>query len=168
VKNVHLIGRRGPLQAAFTIKELREILKLPNCRSIWRDSDFAGVADQVLDLPRPRKRITELMLKSLSDSKTSQSIGNVKTFQPIFYRSPKAINSKDGEHADSIELTVTKLVDNKAIATTDTETLDTGLVCRSIGYKSIMVDDHINFDEKSGCVHNIAGTFGIKIKRNFF
>jgi len=29
VKKITLIGRRGPLQVAFTIKELREMLKLP-------------------------------------------------------------------------------------------------------------------------------------------
>jgi len=29
VKKVTLVGRRGPLQVAFTIKEFREMLKLP-------------------------------------------------------------------------------------------------------------------------------------------
>lgn len=29
VKKITLIGRRGPLQVAFTIKEFREMLKLP-------------------------------------------------------------------------------------------------------------------------------------------
>lgn len=36
------MGRRGPLQAAFTIKELREMLKLPNVKTCWRLDDFAG------------------------------------------------------------------------------------------------------------------------------
>jgi len=39
---VHLVGRRGPLQAAFTIKELREMLKLPNVDTRWRTDDFSG------------------------------------------------------------------------------------------------------------------------------
>lgn len=43
VKNVHLIGRRGPLQAAFTIKELREQLKMPNCSTVWRKADFKDI-----------------------------------------------------------------------------------------------------------------------------
>lgn len=42
VKRVYLIGRRGPLQVAFTIKELREILKLPSCQTCWRREDFIG------------------------------------------------------------------------------------------------------------------------------
>lgn len=36
------MGRRGPLQAAFTIKELREMLKLPNVKTCWRPDDFEG------------------------------------------------------------------------------------------------------------------------------
>ena len=28
IKHVHVVGRRGPMQAAFTIKELRELLQL--------------------------------------------------------------------------------------------------------------------------------------------
>lgn len=42
VERVHLVGRRGPLQAAFTIKELREMLKLPNVQTCWRKDDFTG------------------------------------------------------------------------------------------------------------------------------
>jgi adrenodoxin-NADP+ reductase len=45
VKRVLLIGRRGPLQAAFTIKELREMIKLDNCRTIFRKDDFKGVKE---------------------------------------------------------------------------------------------------------------------------
>lgn len=43
IKRVYLVGRRGPLQVAFTIKELREMLKLPNCATIWREQDFEGI-----------------------------------------------------------------------------------------------------------------------------
>ena len=42
IKKVFLVGRRGPLQVAFTIKELREMLKLPNVDTIWRPEDFNG------------------------------------------------------------------------------------------------------------------------------
>ena len=30
IKRVYIVGRRGPLQAAFTIKEFRELIKLPD------------------------------------------------------------------------------------------------------------------------------------------
>jgi adrenodoxin-NADP+ reductase len=43
VRRVKLVGRRGPLQAAFTIKELREMLKLTNCRTVLQPSDFTDI-----------------------------------------------------------------------------------------------------------------------------
>ena len=41
IKNVYIVGRRGPLQVAFTIKELREMINLAgpcSIRSISPDS----------------------------------------------------------------------------------------------------------------------------------
>lgn len=39
VRKVYLVGRRGPLQVAFTIKELREMIKLPDCRPVIHKDD---------------------------------------------------------------------------------------------------------------------------------
>ncbi len=80
IRRVHLIGRRGPLQVAFTIKELREMTRLPNCQTTFDPRDFDPIRDQIqgtryisystntiatsADLPRPRKRLTELMMKT--------------------------------------------------------------------------------------------------------
>jgi adrenodoxin-NADP+ reductase len=151
IKKVFLVGRRGPLQAAFTIKELREMLKLSNVDTQWRVNDFAGVQEQIENLPRPRKRITELMVKSLTEAKSN----NDRKFLPVFFRSPLKINGND--QVESVDLTITKLIDEKAIPTDGTENIPAQLVCRSIGYKSICVDDAINFDEKRGRVKNVDG-----------
>uniref|UniRef100_A0A034W9E0 NADPH:adrenodoxin oxidoreductase, mitochondrial n=1 Tax=Bactrocera dorsalis TaxID=27457 RepID=A0A034W9E0_BACDO len=150
VQQVYLVGRRGPLQAAFTIKELREMLKLPNVQTLWKPDDFTDVPAQLASLPRPRKRLTELMLKSLSEQAGSSSAKN-KRFLPIFLRAPKAIGENE------VELTVTKLQNDMAVPTDQTEHLQTDLVLRSIGYKSTCVDGGICFDERSGRVHNENG-----------
>ncbi|XP_017038828.1 NADPH:adrenodoxin oxidoreductase, mitochondrial [Drosophila ficusphila] len=148
VERVHLVGRRGPLQAAFTIKELREMLKLPNVDTRWRTDDFSGVDLQLDKLQRPRKRLTELMLKSLKEQgRTSGS----KQFLPIFLRAPKSICP--GE----MEFSVTELQQEAAVATNSTERLPSHLILRSIGYKSSCVDSGINFDTRKGRVHNIDG-----------
>jgi adrenodoxin-NADP+ reductase len=44
---VKLIGRRGPLQVAFTIKELREMLTLPDCVTLCNPQDFETVRSAV-------------------------------------------------------------------------------------------------------------------------
>ncbi|XP_055839477.1 NADPH:adrenodoxin oxidoreductase, mitochondrial [Episyrphus balteatus] len=150
VKNVYLVGRRGPLQAAFTIKELREILKLPDVSTVWRKSDFKDIPEIVSSLARPRKRLTELMLKSLDEQQSSPRTSE-KKFLPVFQRSPKEI------HDDFIEFSVTELQGNTAIPTDVSEKFQTDLILRSIGYKSVSVDKGINFDDKRGYVVNKDG-----------
>lgn len=157
IKKVYLVGRRGPLQAAFTIKELREMLKMPNIDTLWREEDFTGIPEQIDQLPRPRKRITELMMKSLNESSPSE--GN-KNFLPIFFRSPVEINGNS--RVESVNFNVTKLIDNRAVPTDKFECLQADLVCRSIGYRSISVDDSINFDSARGLIKNIDGRVLLK------
>lgn len=40
MKNVYLIGRRGPMQVAFTIKELRELSKIPDTSVVIDSKEF--------------------------------------------------------------------------------------------------------------------------------
>lgn len=124
------------------------MLKLSKVDTIWRESDFAGVREQIEKLARPKKRIAELMVKSLTEGKFEE--GNRK-FLPVFFRSPSEIN------VESVDFAVTKLENDKAVATGEIESIPAQLVCRSIGYKSICVDDAINFDEKRGKVKNVNG-----------
>lgn len=146
-----MVGRRGPLQAAFTIAELREMLKLPNVTTKWRADDFKDIPE--LDkLARPRKRITELMLKSLNEPSEEKE----RKFYPIFFRSPIKINSSNG-HVSSVDFCVNDLIDNQSMPTDKQENIDGQLVCRSIGYKSICVDNSLNFDSKKGRVNNLNG-----------
>lgn len=155
---VHLIGRRGPLQAAFTIKELREMLKLPNVATKWRTNDFDGIDSSIVnDMPRPKRRITELMLNSVR----TQSHGD-RQFAPMFFRSPKAISvGAPNSQRKQFKLTANCLSDSgSAIGTNSTETIETDLILRSIGYKAIDVcrpDDTLNFDSSKGLVPNEGG-----------
>ncbi|CAG9856605.1 unnamed protein product [Phyllotreta striolata] len=153
VKRVFLVGRRGPLQAAYTIKELREMLKLKTCSTIWRAEDFKGVADHIPHLARPKKRITELMLKSLNEPQTPKD----KEFRPIFFRSPLSISGS--ESVEKVVMGINKLegdniLEQKAVLTDGMEELNAGLIVPSIGYKSIQVDENIPFDGARGLVKN--------------
>lgn len=152
IKKVYIVGRRGPLQAAFTIKELREMLKLPNVDALWRADDFNCIHEQIEKLPRPRKRITELMIKSLSEERANS---DNKKFLPVFFRNPLQVNGNS--RVESVDFNLTKLVDNKAVLTDKVESIPAQLVCRSIGYRSISVDTSINFDDKRGMVKNLEG-----------
>ncbi|XP_014616511.1 PREDICTED: NADPH:adrenodoxin oxidoreductase, mitochondrial isoform X1 [Polistes canadensis] len=165
VRKVQLVGRRGPLQAAFTIAELREILRLKNCTTFWRAEDFTGINEIVPTLARPRKRLTELMLKSLNE----QSINHTKItneLHPIFLRSP--IEFLGCKNIEKIKFSVNKLEgDNislqKAIPTNEIEKVSCSIAFRSIGYRSIQIDKSIPFDNKNGRVNNVG-----KVKENLY
>lgn len=162
VKELYLLGRRGPLQVAFTIKELREQLKLKGCKTIWKEEDFKGVEDVVGNLARPRKRLTELMLKSVKENQVAEE--GLKCFKPVFFRSPKKFIINDHRKVIGIELCCNKLVGDKleeqtCVPTGEVETLDTSLVFRSIGYKSISVDDDLVLTPY-GTVANDKGVVG--------
>ncbi len=47
IRCVFLVGRRGPLQVAFTVKELREMVKLPDSRPCLNADDFVGIPEKI-------------------------------------------------------------------------------------------------------------------------
>ena len=161
-----LVGRRGPLQAAFTIAELRELLKLENCKTLWRPEDFNGIHEIIPKLARPRKRITELMLKSLEDSK-SDTRHDCKEFRPIFLRSP--VEFVGSKNVEKVKFSVNKLegediLNKSAKSTNEIEEIPCELSVRSIGYRSVQLDKEVPFDSKKGKIINNSG----KIESNLY
>ncbi|XP_026666704.1 NADPH:adrenodoxin oxidoreductase, mitochondrial isoform X2 [Ceratina calcarata] len=159
VRKVSLIGRRGPLHAAFTIAELREILKLDGCKTYWRADDFINVREVVSTLARPRKRLTELMLKYLEEM-SSDTKAATKELHPIFLRSPVQFLGTDRVH--SVKLSINKLQGDDihqqvAVSTGLFEEIPCGLAFRSIGYKSVAVESSLPFDAKLGRIINSGG-----------
>ncbi|VEN39302.1 unnamed protein product [Callosobruchus maculatus] len=169
VKKVYLVGRRGPLQAAFTIKELREMLKLPGCSTIWKKEDFTDVQEYISILKRPRKRITELMLQSIEESKSSNG---QKEFKPLFFRAPSKILGSNKVTTMILCKTVLKgtsktehdIQKMTAVGTEDEENIECGLVIPSIGYKAIPADPDVPFDFNKGVVMNTS----YKVKKGLY
>ncbi|XP_071964533.1 NADPH:adrenodoxin oxidoreductase, mitochondrial-like [Antedon mediterranea] len=161
IKHVYLIGRRGPLQIACTIKELREMVKLPECNAILHQKDFEHIKDMVADLPRAKKRLTQLMVDTAftpMDDKT----GSCKNWRMEFLRSPtEVLPTQDGKKVAGIRLEMNKLEgkigQEYAVATGNFEDIPCGLVLRSIGYKSTCIDKTVPFDTKKGIVINDKG-----------
>lgn len=159
MRKVWLVGRRGPLQAAYTIAELRELIKFENCSTIWRKEDFLGIKDVVPNLARPKKRITELMLKSLEESEKIKVPRN-KSLNPVFLRSPLEFIGKDFVEGVKFSVNVLEgddLLKQTAKSTDKVEEIGCGIALRSIGYKSISIDNDVPFDFKNGRVVNKDG-----------
>ncbi|XP_077019876.1 NADPH:adrenodoxin oxidoreductase, mitochondrial isoform X3 [Tamandua tetradactyla] len=166
VKTVWIVGRRGPLQVAFTIKELREMIQLPGTRSVLDPADFLGIQDRIKEVPRPRRRLTELLLRTATEKPglvgaACQPLTS-RTWGLRFFRSPQQVlPSPDGQRAAGIRLAVTRLEGvgeaTQAVTTGDTEDLPCGLVLSSIGYKSRPIDPSVPFDPILGVIPNVEG-----------
>nr|CAD7456832.1 unnamed protein product [Timema tahoe] len=134
VKRVLMIGRRGPLQVAFTIKELREMVNLPECVTVMNPQEFVGVPEVIPSLARPRRRLTELLCKTALEPKV---VGGIELI----------VNRLEGPD----------LVHQRAMPTDEVDTIECGLALRSIGYRSVKADPKIPFDDTRGRVRNSNG-----------
>ncbi|XP_018497010.1 NADPH:adrenodoxin oxidoreductase, mitochondrial [Galendromus occidentalis] len=157
IKRVSLIGRRGPLQVAFTIKEFRELVKLEGVGSLLDANDFVGI--DTSKMQRPRKRLTELMLQTLERNVSAASPAASKVWDLKFLRSPLEFlgDQSNKERVVSIRLAVNRLEDERAVPTGIEETLPTGLAIKSVGYSSSCPDNDIPFDARRGIIENDAG-----------
>jgi adrenodoxin-NADP+ reductase len=132
VKHVSIIGRRGPLEAAFTTKELRELMNLP-------DSSMVPIDPSILkppaDLKLTRQQSRTLQLLNQGSKNTFGS--TPKTWSLDFYRSPTGMTvSPDDPSTAHLSLAHTMVDPNmkKAVPTGETSTLPTSLVVTSLGF----------------------------------
>lgn len=166
VRRVLIVGRRGPVQVACTIKEVREMVKLPNTRPEMMAADFEGVAEALKDLPRPRKRLTELMLKTAlevpGEKEQQRRSGASNAWGFRFFRSPvEILADPERSRTAGIRLAVNRLEGSgegaRAVLTGEVEDVTCGLVISSIGYKSLPIHPSLPFDSSKAIVPNNMG-----------
>lgn len=163
VNRVRVVGRRGPLQAAFTVKELRELLSL---QDVWFPPvDSSLLPNDPSSFPRAPKRIMQVLQKG---PKTTLEKAK-KSWELTFLRSPIAFlpSTTDPTRLGAIEFQKTQLEEPifsataKTVATDEKETITTGLAFRSIGYLSEPIPGFaelgIPFNHTRGLVPNEDG-----------
>ncbi|KAJ6785958.1 hypothetical protein PWT90_08069 [Aphanocladium album] len=159
IKRVHVVGRRGPMQAAFTIKEVRELMKLP--KVAFHSVDRTLVPEDLKSLPRAQRRLMEVIVKgtttSPGDTPLSWSLDSCL--------SPKHFlaHAQDTTRVASTEFDITQLEaafdpKSRVTATGETTILSSDVVFRSVGYKSTALggfaEAGIQFDDRRGIVDN--------------
>ncbi len=168
VRDVHLLGRRGPAQAAFTPKELRELLAMDGINvKIHPEGclDLSPACAAEIKGNRIKRRVVEVLGKALTEG--AEKSGD-RTLHLHFLCSPLEIlpseksNEKSGSVA-GVRLEHTKLVQGneegapqKAVGTGITSDLPAQLVLESIGYKSCPIQG-APFDSKRGIIPNQLG-----------
>ncbi|KAL6237287.1 hypothetical protein BDW75DRAFT_204265 [Aspergillus navahoensis] len=88
IKRVRVVGRRGPLQASFTIKEIRELLQLPSVSFDPIPRYLFPPEDVISALPRAQKRLIQLLIKGSTNDPTTAT----KAWSLDFLLSPECLN----------------------------------------------------------------------------
>ena len=160
VKEILVLGRRGPAQAAFTNPEVRELgemanadididageMELDELSREWLDSDDAD--------PTNRRNV-----EIFTDFSQRDPEGKPQKIAVRFLRSPIEIQG-DGKVERIVvgrnELRRDESGRIRAVDTGERETIECGLVLRSIGYKGIPIEG-VPFDERAGTISNEGG-----------
>jgi len=156
VEEVVIIGRRGPLQTAFTTLELRELADLENVDVVVDPSDFEGITD---DDAAAVGKVCKQNIKVLRDYATREPRPGHRRMVFRFLTSPIEIKG-DGK-VEQIVLGRNELVTDESgrVAAKDTgerEELPVQLVVRSVGYRGIPTPG-LPFDDKSATIPNTSG-----------
>ncbi|KDR79800.1 hypothetical protein GALMADRAFT_241881 [Galerina marginata CBS 339.88] len=133
VKHVSIIGRRGPLEAAFTMKELREMINLPEASMVPLEPSLVTPPASGPPLTRQQTRVLQLLKQGSKNAPGTTS----KTWSLDFFRSPIGIVSPTdtSPYAQlSLAHTIVDPETQRAVPTGETSTLSTDLVVTSLGF----------------------------------
>jgi len=159
VRDIHMIGRRGPVQAAFTNPELKELGEMEGADVRVRQDELALDPGSEALLATGEEKAAEKNLETLRSYAARPPAGKPKTIHIRFLLSPLELQGSG--RVERIVLGRNRLVpgkagDLKAEATGQSETLPIGLVFRSVGYLGCGLAG-VPFDAKRGVIPNERG-----------
>src|SRR5436190_4038007 len=151
VREIVMVGRRGPAQAAFTTPELIELGELAGADVIVDPEDLEGA--------EPHDTNSERNLAVLREYAAREPEGKPKRLVLQFLRSPVEISG--GGRVEAIDLVRNRLEADasgalRAVPTGERETVPAGIVFRSVGYRGVALPG-VPFDEETGTVPNERG-----------
>jgi ferredoxin--NADP+ reductase len=158
VREVHMIGRRGPAQAKFTTKELRELGQLSGVDIV------VGAGEADLDAYDPTGESSRLATSDrlvrgnytvISGWAARPAAGGARRLTIRFWLRPTEILGTD--RVTGLTLERTRLdASGRLVGTGELETLDAQMVLRSVGYQSVPLLG-LPFDQAAYIVPNQAG-----------
>ena len=131
IKNLYMVGRRGPVQAKFTNVELREMSNLKNCLPVVNNLDLSDKLEE--DFSDRDKRLIQKNLETLKNFSSIEKKNKEKKLNFIFFHKP--IEIIGNEKVESVKFEKMKLEGNELKNTGEIAQINCGLVITAIGYK---------------------------------
>jgi len=157
VQEILMLGRRGPVQAAFTPPELKELGELAGAEPVVDAADLVldPASEAELEVDRERVRRNVDLLHEYAGRAPE---GKPRRIVLRFLVSPAAILGED--RVEAIEVVHNELVEEGgrlvARPTGELETIPCGLVLRSVGYQGVPLPG-VPFDERTATIPNDRG-----------
>jgi ferredoxin--NADP+ reductase len=150
LREIDIVGRRGPAQASWTTQELKEMGELAGADIDVDPAELEGAEGNDTQ--------TQRNLDVLDEFAARKPSGKPLMIRFLFFRSPVAI--RGDAKVESIELVRNRLEEQDgrlvAVPTDEHETLECGLVFRSVGYRGVGLPE-VPFDEQRGTIENSGG-----------
>ncbi|MEU1627074.1 FAD-dependent oxidoreductase [Streptomyces sp. NPDC020096] len=153
VRDVHMVGRRGPSQAKFTTKELRELGQLSGVDVVVRPDELA--MDPLAADPAALPAVARRNLEALRGWAERGPQDLPRRIHLRFFLRPMELLGTDQLAAVRLERTVP---DGRGgvVGTGRFEEIEAQLVLRSVGYRGVPLPG-LPFDAERGIVPNEAG-----------
>ncbi|HEX2428859.1 MAG TPA: FAD-dependent oxidoreductase, partial [Gaiellaceae bacterium] len=158
IREIAVLGRRGPVQAAWTSTELHELGELAGADVLVDPAELDLEPASTAEL-ETSSNIVHRNVEILREFATHRSSGKPRTVRLRFRVSPVAILGD--RRVEAIEIVHNRLEADadgniRAMPTDEREVIPCGLVFRSVGYRGVGIPG-APFDERSGTMPNAGG-----------
>ncbi|MBW8060172.1 MAG: NADP oxidoreductase [Solirubrobacterales bacterium] len=159
IREIVVLGRRGPAQAAFTNPEIKELGEMEDADVVVDPADVElDPASRAFIESDEADKTSRVNVEILSKFAAREPTGKRKRIVLRFLASPVE-NVGDGR-VEKVVIGRNELVDEggtlRAKDTGEREELECGLVLRSVGYTGIPIEG-VPFDRKRGLILNEGG-----------
>ena len=151
IRNVTIVGRRGPEHAAFTSPEIRELPKLENTDVIISNLEIEAAKTRVARELEENKELRN-NLEALLEVSQSESKNNERKLAIKFLLTPVEVIGK--EKVEAIRFVRNEVINDKVSATSEIIEIPCDLVISAIGYQVLPIP---GVDAASGKVVNESG-----------
>lgn len=160
VSEVVIVGRRGPLEGAFTTLELRELGELEGVDVVVDPADLAGITDEDAAAAGKTTAANIKVLRGYAE-KTAAGEHREDNRRIVFRFRTSPIEITGTDRVQTIVLGRNELFTDehgRAVAkdTGERETLPAQLVVRAVGYRGVAIPG-LPFDERSGTIPHTEG-----------
>ncbi len=153
ITDIHVLGRRGPAQAAFTTKELRELGELADADIIIDAADME--LDEASAALAASDKAVARNVEVMRVWSTEAPSGKPRRIHLHFFARPTELRGKD--HVDTVVVERTSLTpEGSSVGTGEFTEIAANVVIRSVGYRGTALDE-VPFDSGRNVIPHTDG-----------